>query len=588
MLDRERIGRQLARLRREKGMTGEAFAERLGVSPQAVSKWERARSLPETAILPEIARVLGCSIDTLLIPRELIILEAVYTDGAVCVDVTPQIDRFVRDNRLCIRVDPAFVGAVIDSERLKLLLVRYATPAGVCFAHAVQDELLNVSAAAGQPEETEFRLLGAYYGNGRERRWRDVMHKMAHYAYFRWDRIPVNHETFPSDPASDATEYLTLVYLNRKGVHAISCAEGDEICYTSDRTGLYLQDRSRCILPGIARLGWGRGMDCPWGGALWAALRHMGEAYSYTRLMGMSGACWRVCFVDVWDWSCTDALVSFDFLTPLFRAIGYAPVCADRLDKEQRQRERQAILRDIQAGRPVLGMNLRVAPEWGLICGYIENGERFLVRTYFDDETLQRLERGEGTEEERGLVTEEWGGYLVNDHWPFLICHFGEKVEKPSEAESLMRSLRTMTEVLRAEDCGGYRNGERAYRAWIDGLRDDRAFDARIDLEGAARRRAVNDSMLMNLADARRCAAAYLRESAALAGLQERERIWRIAGRCEWIAGETAAFRERLRRAGEDANAAALRQEQAALLERCLTLEKQNAAEADALLLDTM
>jgi len=69
MLELARIGRQIAVLRKEKGLTGEKLAEIVGVSPQAVSKWENGKCLPESALLPELANALGISIDTLLMPN---------------------------------------------------------------------------------------------------------------------------------------------------------------------------------------------------------------------------------------------------------------------------------------------------------------------------------------------------------------------------------------------------------------------------------------------------------------------------------------------------------------------------------------
>ena len=68
MIDNYKVGAKIALLRREKGLTGEQFAELLGVSPQAVSKWENGRNLPETALLPRLAEALGASIDALLKP----------------------------------------------------------------------------------------------------------------------------------------------------------------------------------------------------------------------------------------------------------------------------------------------------------------------------------------------------------------------------------------------------------------------------------------------------------------------------------------------------------------------------------------
>jgi transcriptional regulator with XRE-family HTH domain/cytoskeletal protein CcmA (bactofilin family) len=70
MLDNYRVGNQISLLRREKGLTGEKFAEALGVTPQAVSKWENGKCLPETALLPLISKLLEASIDFILTGEE--------------------------------------------------------------------------------------------------------------------------------------------------------------------------------------------------------------------------------------------------------------------------------------------------------------------------------------------------------------------------------------------------------------------------------------------------------------------------------------------------------------------------------------
>lgn len=51
--------------RKAAGLTIEALAKELGVSLQAVGAWECGVALPSAARLPEIAAVLGCSIDDL-------------------------------------------------------------------------------------------------------------------------------------------------------------------------------------------------------------------------------------------------------------------------------------------------------------------------------------------------------------------------------------------------------------------------------------------------------------------------------------------------------------------------------------------
>ncbi len=118
------------------------------------------------------------------------------------------------------------------------------------------------------------------------------------------------------------------------------------------------------------------GLETPWADALRGALAYMGELYTYEQIMGMNGACYRVCFTDVWDYSCTDAFVAYDYATPLYSAVGYDFRMVERLGKQERKAERQAIMEGIQRGRPVLAINLRVAPEWGVITGYTDNGNR--------------------------------------------------------------------------------------------------------------------------------------------------------------------------------------------------------------------
>lgn len=60
------IAQRLAELRREKGYSQEELAERLGLSRQAVSKWERAESSPDTGNLVALAKLYGVTLDELL------------------------------------------------------------------------------------------------------------------------------------------------------------------------------------------------------------------------------------------------------------------------------------------------------------------------------------------------------------------------------------------------------------------------------------------------------------------------------------------------------------------------------------------
>jgi hypothetical protein len=149
--------------------------------------------------LPKLAKALECNIDTLLAPKELIILEAVYTDGSTSVNVTQAINNHVHDNKLNICVNGQFIGATIESDRLKLLTVKHKTQNGIFFNFAVQNENLTIDNFAGYTNDAPYKLVGAFYGNTKE--YVSALQKMEHYEFFKWDRIQVNHETFPVNGA---------------------------------------------------------------------------------------------------------------------------------------------------------------------------------------------------------------------------------------------------------------------------------------------------------------------------------------------------------------------------------------------------
>ena len=64
--NQESLGRRIARLRLQNGMTQERLANIMNVSAQAVSKWENDQSYPDILLLPVLARTFGVSVDELL------------------------------------------------------------------------------------------------------------------------------------------------------------------------------------------------------------------------------------------------------------------------------------------------------------------------------------------------------------------------------------------------------------------------------------------------------------------------------------------------------------------------------------------
>ena len=61
-------GEKIAALRKEQGMSQEALGEKLGLSRQAVSKWEADQAVPTMDNLMELSKLFGVPVDTLLRP----------------------------------------------------------------------------------------------------------------------------------------------------------------------------------------------------------------------------------------------------------------------------------------------------------------------------------------------------------------------------------------------------------------------------------------------------------------------------------------------------------------------------------------
>ena len=59
------LGKKIRQLRFKAGLTQEQLAEKLGIGPQSVSKWENAAAMPDITLLPVLAETFGVSIDDL-------------------------------------------------------------------------------------------------------------------------------------------------------------------------------------------------------------------------------------------------------------------------------------------------------------------------------------------------------------------------------------------------------------------------------------------------------------------------------------------------------------------------------------------
>lgn len=76
------LGQRIVQNRKRKNLTQDQLAEQLGVTPQAVSKWENNQSCPDIATLPKLANIFGITVDELLGTQQPPVREAEVVEEA--------------------------------------------------------------------------------------------------------------------------------------------------------------------------------------------------------------------------------------------------------------------------------------------------------------------------------------------------------------------------------------------------------------------------------------------------------------------------------------------------------------------------
>ena len=126
------LGKRIGALRREKGLKQDELAEKLGISPQAVSKWETDQTCPDISLLPQLAKLLGVSVDELLSGKQ---------ESAPAVRMLPEAERKNIEDMM-LRV--VMTSADGDSLRvnLPLALVEVAINSGISLPQFSGNEAL--------------------------------------------------------------------------------------------------------------------------------------------------------------------------------------------------------------------------------------------------------------------------------------------------------------------------------------------------------------------------------------------------------------------------------------------------------------
>ena len=108
-VDSQKIGMFIQELRKRKSLTQIQLGERLNISYQAVSKWERGEALPDTSLLVDLAAVLETSVDNILNGGE---TQMDFSKRISVKDIKTGIDRLSDIGNLIGRDNTVYIGLV--------------------------------------------------------------------------------------------------------------------------------------------------------------------------------------------------------------------------------------------------------------------------------------------------------------------------------------------------------------------------------------------------------------------------------------------------------------------------------------------
>ena len=116
------IANRLQKLRKENGYSQEELADKLGISRQAVSKWERAESSPDTDNLIILARLYNMSLDELLYDTESSDDIRQRTKDSICLTDDEGQSVIFKDGSIEFK-NPDGTNACIDKRRIILSII---------------------------------------------------------------------------------------------------------------------------------------------------------------------------------------------------------------------------------------------------------------------------------------------------------------------------------------------------------------------------------------------------------------------------------------------------------------------------------
>ncbi|MHA2139601.1 MAG: hypothetical protein ACW98G_17085 [Candidatus Hodarchaeales archaeon] len=266
---------------------------------------------------------------------------------------------------------------------------------------------------------------------------------------------------------------------------------------------------SKVLIKDIPPLGWGISGETSFIASINNIMKTLDKETDYYELMGISGAAFRMQFSKVWcpssgDWY--DRSVVTQHLG--FRTKDY--MISEDEDKGINKAEaRNIIKKSLDSGLPVIGIDLRKVPEWGIICGY--EGDTFYVRDYFDNKSDE---------------------YVPMTKFPWIIHILEELSESKSKKELILEQLQKVVTSFEVPFVDNqYHNGRAGFQFWIDQINDDEAHKDKF-----AGHWHLNGWLYDLLYDARNAAHMFLLNIADLFSGDKRDKLLEVREKYKFIS----------------------------------------------------
>ena len=120
-MDQEKIGKFIAELRKEKNITQEQLAEKLGVTSKSISRWENGNTMPDYTLLKDLCNELDININELLSGEKIKVKDYMNKSEENLIKLRKQIDK---RKKLLTIISYIFMAIIIIAFILNIVLNR--------------------------------------------------------------------------------------------------------------------------------------------------------------------------------------------------------------------------------------------------------------------------------------------------------------------------------------------------------------------------------------------------------------------------------------------------------------------------------